>query len=201
MQEIFEGINKFQTKLFPYMEKRFKQLVDKQQPHTLFITCCDSRVVPSMITLTEPGELFICRVIGNIVPAHGSGVNSVASAIEYAVGVLNVSNIVVCGHSDCGAMKGLLHPERLKALPETGAWLKHAERACQALASHAPASSESELLRCLTEENVAVQLENLRTHPVVVARKPNLCGLVYDIGSGSVREVRSHYSLLEKGAA
>ena len=151
MQEILEGINKFQTKLFPYLEKRFKQLAAKQQPHTLFVTCCDSRVIPSAITMTEPGEIFICRTIGNIVPAYGSEDRSVASAIEYAVNVLEVSNIVVCGHSDCGAMKGLLHPEKLESLLETRAWLRHAEKARQSLVNSMPAYSQDDLLTGLIE--------------------------------------------------
>lgn len=201
MQHIFEGINKFQTKLFPFLEKRFSQLADKQQPHTLFITCCDSRVVPNMIMLAEPGELFLCRTIGNIVPVYGSGSKSVASAIEYALGALEVSNIVICGHSDCGAMKGLLDPEKLEALPETRAWLKHAEEVRCRLANRWPVPSQGDLLNFLIEENVIAQLENLKTHPLVVAKKPNLCGLVYDIGSGSIRQVQDRDFLLERGAA
>jgi carbonic anhydrase len=201
MQEIFEGINKFQTRLFPYLEKRFKQLAAKQQPHTLFITCCDSRVVPSAITMTEPGEIFICRTIGNIVPVHGSEDKSAASAVEYAVNVLGVSNIVICGHSDCGAMKGLLHPEKLESLPDTRAWLKHAEKARQLLPGNMSAYSEDDLLSFLIEANVLTQLENLKTHPAVSAKRPNLCGLVYDIGSGSIREAQHRNLLLEKGAA
>jgi carbonic anhydrase len=201
MQEIFEGIDKFQTKLFPYLEKRFKQLACKQQPHTLFITCCDSRVVPSAITLTEPGELFVCRTIGNIVPVHGSEDKSVASAIEYAVNALEVSNIIVCGHSDCGAMKGLLHPEKLESLPDTSAWLKHAEKTRQSLVNSTSVYSQGDLLTSLIEANVLAQLENLKTHPAVAAKMPNLCGLVYDIGSGSIREVQRRNLFLEKGAA
>lgn len=201
MQHIFEGINKFQTRLFPYLEKRFSQLADKQQPHTLFITCCDSRIVPHMMMLAEPGELFLCRTIGNIVPVYGSEDKSVASAIEYALGVLEVSNIVICGHSDCGAMKGLLHPEKLKALPETRAWLKHAENVRRSFANRLPVPSQGDLLNSLIEENVIGQLENLKTHPLVVAKKPNLCGLVYEIGSGSIRPVQHLDFLLERGAA
>lgn len=201
MQKVLENINQFQTKLFPYLEARFSQLIDKQQPHTLFITCCDSRVVPNMIMLAEPGEIFVCRTIGNIVPAYDSEDHSVASAIEYAVGVLEVSNIVVCGHSDCGAMKALLHPEKLKSLPKTRTWLKHAEEAHQVLASNASAHSQGELLNFLIEKNVTVQLENLKTHPAVAAKNVNLCGLVYDIGSGSIRPAQNRHLHLEKGAA
>ena len=200
MQKILEGIHHFQTKLFPNLETCFQQLADKQQPHTLFITCCDSRVVPSLVMTAEPGELFVCRTIGNIVPVHGSKEKSVACAIEYAVGVLEVSNIVVCGHSDCGAMKGLLHPEKLNELPETRVWLKHAEKARQALAGRLHTPSQSGLLNSLIEENVLVQLENLRTHPAVAGKNVNLCGFVYDIGSGLIRQAQRR-NLLERGAA
>lgn len=198
MQEILDGIEKFQTKLFPFLEKRFRQLASGQQPHTLFITCCDSRVVPHIITAADPGELFVCRTIGNIVPPHGSEDKSVASAVEYAVNVLEVSNIVICGHSDCGAMKGLLHPENLGALPETSTWLKYAQGARHLITKGIP---EGELLNSLIEENVITQLENLKTHPAVLAKSPHFLGLVYDISSGSVREAKAHNVLLAKGAA
>lgn len=200
MQKIFEGINQFQTKLFPYMEKRFQQLSDGQQPHTLLITCCDSRVVPNMLLLAEPGELFICRTIGNIVPVYGSEEKSVAAAVEYAVAALQISNIVICGHSDCGAMKGLLHPEKLKTLPETMAWLRHAERARHILPKNSSSYAQGELLDALIEENVRVQIENLRTHTALVTKNITLGGFVYDIGSGSIRQVQRH-NLLVKGAA
>ena len=129
MKRLVDGYVKFKTQEFDKLKHRFKFLADQQNPHTLFITCSDSRVVPDLITQTEPGELFICRVIGNLVPAYGSAMGGVSSAIEYAVMVLGVENIVVCGHSDCGAMRAFLHPEKLASLKAVSAWLEHANMA------------------------------------------------------------------------
>src|SRR6185369_7643671 len=108
---------------------RFRALANSQKPHTLFITCSDSRVDPSMLLQAPPGELFVCRVVGNLVPAHGGASGGVTCAVEYAVAVLGVEHIVVCGHSDCGAMRAFLHPEKLRGLKAVASWLDHANAA------------------------------------------------------------------------
>src|SRR5947209_18711807 len=110
MKQLFEGIKKFRTDVFPEHSGLFSKLASGQTPQALFITCAESRIVPDLITQTKPGDLFICRTVGNLIPPHDRGDGSVASAIEYAVTALNVSNVVVYGHSDCGAMKALPHP-------------------------------------------------------------------------------------------
>ena len=193
MKQLTEGIQRFRSEVFPKELGLFNQLAGGQNPETLFITCADSRVVPSLITQTKPGDLFICRTVGNLVPPYGEGDESVASAIEYAVAVLKVNSIAVCGHSDCGAMKALLHPEKLEALPSTRAWLKHAEPVRDLVFGQKGkngARSDNELLRELTEQNVISQLENLQAHPSVSEAlgrgELELYGLVYRIGSGDM---------------
>lgn len=190
MKQLAEGIQTFQRRVYPREAALFANLASAQHPETLFITCADSRVVPSLITQTEPGDLFICRSIGNLVPPYGEEAGGVAAAIEYAVKVLKVANIVVCGHSDCGAMKGLLHPESLESLPSTRAWLKYGHAAREAALAVFEGSEDEELLLAMTEQNVVTQLEHLKTHPPVAAglsrRTLQLYGLVYSIGTGRI---------------
>jgi carbonic anhydrase len=157
----------------------------------LFVTCADSRIVPELITQTEPGDLFICRTVGNQIPPHGASAESgVASSVEYAVQVLGVQDIIVCGHTDCGAMKAVLRPERMAALPATRAWLRNADAARSVVHDNYPDVSEDVLLHLLTEENVIAQLENVKTHPAVAPRlargELRLHGWVYDIHSGEI---------------
>ena len=155
-----------------------------QRPDALFITCADSRIDPCLLTQTKPGELFICRVIGNVVPPYPDAVGGVSATIEYAVGVLQVQEVIVCGHTDCGVMRGALNPEALEDYPNVTAWLRYAK-----VERREPEPS-AELLLALTEDNVVAQLKNLRSHPSVAARLEQgdlaLHGWVYNIGSGTV---------------
>jgi carbonic anhydrase len=169
MQKLVEGIHQFQSEATKRREL-IERLTDGQEPLALFITCSDSRIVPSLLTQTEPGELFILRTAGNIVPPYGAVAGGEAATIEYAVSVLKVRDVVVCGHSLCGAMNALLHPEQVAELPAVEALLKHAEgtrRIVQENYRHL--TGERERLMATVEENVLVQLENLRTHPSVLA--------------------------------
>ena len=191
--QLTKGIQKFRREVFPGESNLFHQLAEAQSPNTLFITCADSRVVPSLLTQTKPGDLFISRTVGNIVPPYGEGRDGVASAVEYAVVALKVRSIVVCGHSDCGAMKALLHPDKLENLPSTRAWLEHAQTVREKVLGGdkaTSAGSEAELLCALIEQNVVSQLEHLKTHPCVSDAlnrgELELYGLVYRIGSGEV---------------
>ena len=117
MQKLLEGIHQFQAEDFVPLQLLFEQLAKGQNPETLFITCSDSRIVPTMLTKAKPGDLFILRNAGNIVPPHGTGHGGEAATIEYAVAALSVNNIIICGHSLCGAIQGLLHPEQVASLP------------------------------------------------------------------------------------
>ena len=178
------GISRFQKHVYPKHQDLFEKLALGQRPEALFITCADSRIDPSLLTQTKPGQLFICRVIGNIVPRYPDAVGGVSATIEYAAGVLEVPAIIVCGHTDCGVMKGALNPEALNAFPNVKAWLAYAD------VEHRDATPTPEFLLSLTERNVAAQLRNLATHPAVAARLAEdditLHGWVYDIGLGRV---------------
>ncbi|MBE7620156.1 carbonic anhydrase [Gluconacetobacter entanii] len=187
--DLLHGVERFNTEVFPKNRELFASLADQQSPGTLFIACADSRVNPSLITQTKPGELFVLRNIGNIVPAYGEMLGGVSSAIEYAVLALKVSHIIVCGHSDCGAMKALLDPDpsKLAKMPTVASWLRNAEaaRAVLEVSDAGPAS-----VRSLAEQNVLLQISHLRTHPAVAAglarNTLTLQGWFYDIPSGEV---------------
>jgi carbonic anhydrase len=190
MKNLIAGYSRFRRDVYPEQKAHFKLLADSQKPHTLFITCSDSRIVPDMITQTDPGELFICRIVGNIIPAHGAAAGGVTSAIEYAVQVLGVKDIVVCGHSDCGAMRAFAHPEKLSALPAVKSWLEHASTAISMSKQQYWQLPEDQFVVKLIQENVVSQLQHLRTHPSVAMglRKGSLAihGWYYQIAEGVV---------------
>ncbi|MEH3147084.1 MAG: carbonic anhydrase [Methylobacterium frigidaeris] len=171
MDNIFQGFSQFREQVFPQQQSVYRRLVhDGQQPKALVISCADSRVVPEQITQVGPGELFVCRNAGNIVPPIATVTGGVSAAIEYAVMALGVRDIVVCGHSDCGAMKGLLQPGALDKMPNVAAWLRHSHAAHTIVCEAYPDTlDEKQRHHALAMENVVVQLNNLRTHPSVAA--------------------------------
>src|SRR3954471_11955860 len=184
VDRILRGLSQFQKDVYSKHRDLFQRLALGQRPHALFITCADSRIDPSLLTQTKPGELFICRVIGNIVPPYPDAVGGVSATVEYAVGVLRVGAVVVCGHTDCGVMKGALNPDALEEYPNVSNWLRYAN------VEHRDATPSPEFLLELTERNVVAQLEHLRSHPTVAARLEegdlDLYGWVYHIGPGTV---------------
>jgi carbonic anhydrase len=192
MQKLEAGIHRFQASYFASNRALFEQLaVAGQQPETLFITCSDSRVVPNLITSAPPGELFIVRNVGNIVPSVARGVlGGVSAAIEYAVEVLEVGNIIVCGHTQCGAIDAILHPERIGHLPFVSRWL--AESACiPSVIEERYGSLESDArATAAVQENVLFQLENLRSFEFVSRRLDagvlKMNGWVFKIATGEV---------------
>lgn len=190
MKKLVEGFSYFKQEIFPSQEVFFQKLAQGQSPETLFITCADSRVVPDLFTQASPGDLFLSRNIGNLVPPYGDIMGGVTAVIEYAVLVLKVKSIIVCGHTDCGAMKAILHPQWLEELPAAAAWLRYAEAARHIALSNDVSKSDEELLHCLTEENIILQLGHLRTHPAVAARVARgdlqLYGWLYHIHAGDV---------------
>lgn len=190
IQQLVAGIHHFQAHDFRSQRELFEHLAKGQNPDTLFITCSDSRIDPNLITHTKPGELFILRNAGNIVPPYTEAQGGEAPTIEFAVVALGIQDIVVCGHSHCGAIKGLLHPEKLLDLPAVAAWLYHAEATRRIMWEKYCHCTPAELLTASIEENVLVQLENLETHPAVAERlhtgKLKLHGWVYDIETGEV---------------
>jgi len=190
MEKIVRGVHQFQTTHFDKHRELFAQLVKGQQPETLLITCSDSRIVPDLLTQTRPGELFVIRNAGNIIPPYGAAGGGEGATVEFAVGALGVQHVVVMGHSHCGAMKGLLQPEGLGALPLVAGWLKHAEASRRVAVECYPDFAGEDLLNATIKENVLVQLDNLRTYPVVAARlaKGGLTfhAWVYEIGTGCI---------------
>jgi carbonic anhydrase len=190
MQKLVEGIHVFQTQVFGTQRELFERLAEAQNPEVLFVTCADSRIVPNLITQTQPGDLFILRNAGNIVPPHGAGNTGEAATIEFAVAGLGVRDVVLCGHSNCGAMDAILHPEKVARLPAVAAWLQHAEATRRIIEESYRHLEGKALLTATVEENVLVQLENLRTHPAIAARLARgglrLHGWVYKIETGEV---------------
>jgi carbonic anhydrase len=190
MQKLIKGIHHFQNEVFFKLRGLFEQLAAEQNPETLFITCSDSRIDPNLLTRSKPGDLFILRNAGNIIPAHSAGTNGESATIEFAVTGLGVKDIIICGHSHCGAMKGLLKPEIVAALPAMSAWLKHAETTRRIIEDNYQHLEGEALLTATVEENVLVQLENLRTLPSVASRLKSgdvhLHGWVYKIETGDV---------------
>ncbi len=192
LEELKAGIRRFRTQVYPDHEETYiRAASEPQTPHALIVTCADSRIDIETITQSVPGELFVTRNVGNLVPAYGEMLGGVSAVIEYAVTALKVRHVAVCGHTDCGAMKGLLDPEGLRKMPTVNTWLRNAHAALSVADSLAvegePASAR---MRRLTEENVLLQLQHLRTHPSVagaIAREElTISGWVYDIGKGEV---------------
>ena len=195
IRRLMDGVRGFRENAFPERKALFADLATGQQPQTLFIACADSRVVPELITQTSPGELFVCRNIGNIVPAYGEMLGGVSAVVEYACVALEVTDIVVCGHSDCGAMKALLNPEDpvLRTMPTVASWLRNAEAARSVVDVTHPGVTGTARLQALVEQNVRTQIAHLATHPAVAARlatgRVALHGWVYGIEDGSISAV------------
>src|SRR5258706_9809972 len=172
MQNLIEGVHKFRREEFGRYKELFQRLSKEgQAPHTLFITCADSRVLAELITNSKPGELFVVKNLGNIIPPSNvvGSTNSTAAAIEFAVNVLGVSDIVVCGHSQCGAMHALLHGLPGKdSMPHLDAWLKLAEPVRKEIESdYRHITDPHARLTAVAEENVLFGLEALHTYPAV----------------------------------
>ncbi|MGW4697486.1 carbonic anhydrase [Kitasatospora cineracea] len=186
MHSLATGVARFQRDVFPAKRELFARLAAQHSPHTLFIGCSDARVVPELITGCEPGELFVVRTAGNLVPAYTPGADGVTASIEYAVAQLGVTDVVVCGHSACGAMTALAHGHDLSGAPAVADWLRLAD------ASVARAAAPGDV-PALVRHNVLAQLANLATHPSVARalaeRKVALHGWVFDIGTGRVEEL------------
>jgi len=190
IRHLVERYSHFRKEVFPKHRELFENLAETQNPSILFITCSDSRIVPDLILQSGPGELFVCRNAGNIIPPYGQMAGGVSATIEYAVDVLKIRSIVVCGHSNCGAMKALLTPEKVSGFPTVDAWLRHAESARRIVTEHYSNSDHAALMEALVEENVVAQIEHLETHPYVMARvrqgELDLYGWVYKIHTGEI---------------
>lgn len=167
MTRIIQGVFDFQQRVFQSKRSLFARLSSGQRPLALFITCSDSRINPNLLTQTEPGELFILRNAGNLVPPADAPPNGEAATVEYAVQQLHVRDIVLCGHSQCGAMAGLVAPEAVTHMPAVAAWLKLGEESIRRAKALHPQTEGPELLQAVIEQNVLVQMEHLQTLPSV----------------------------------
>ena len=196
MEKLLSGYEWFRSRVYPYREQSFLKLAHRQAPQALLITCADSRIDPAMLLQCEPGDLFLCRNAGNIVPPHssadGAGGCGVAATVEYAIEVLKIPEIVILGHSDCGAMKGVLHPESLTDKPAVAKWLKHAECARAVAGEH---EATHDILRAVAEQNIKAQVGHLASHPAVSAALDRgalgLHGWYYDMPAGQLHEFDS----------
>ena len=170
MQELIQGIHRFKSDVFATNLDFYRRLADGQKPQALFITCSDSRMAPDLICQTQPGELFVLRNAGNIVPPYSPGAPSgEAATIEYAIRGLDIRNIIICGHTRCGAMQAVSDPASCDNMPRVKQWLEHAQAGAEIVCScyqHLPFEAR---WKVLSQENVLVQIENLRTHPAVAA--------------------------------
>lgn len=190
MQKLVAGIHHFQSNIFSSERAFFAQMAHGQRPESLFITCSDSRINPNLLTNTAPGELFILRNAGHIIPPWGAANGGESATIEYAVAVLGVRDIIVCGHSHCAAIDGLLDPASIAHLPAVRTWLSHADKTRQIVIDNYGHLHGDALKTVTVQENVLAQLENLRTHPSVAQRVSegalHLHGWVYKIETGEV---------------
>ncbi|WP_437904124.1 carbonic anhydrase [Sorangium sp. So ce327] len=190
MQKLAEGLHKFHAEVCGTHQDLFRSLARGQRPEALFITCSDSRINPNLITQTQPGDIFIVRNVGNIVPPYGASNGSESAAIEFAVAHLGIKHIIVCGHTHCGAMRGLLDCAGLDELPAVKGWLQHAELTRRLVQENYPHIEGEDRLTITVEENVLAQIENLRTHPTIRARLArgdlSLYAWVFKIETGQV---------------
>ncbi|MDZ7894577.1 MAG: carbonic anhydrase [Sphingobium sp.] len=191
MNDVIGRVLSFEKQVYKNESDLYSRLArDGQSPKSLIISCADSRIVPEHIVQAKPGDLFVCRNAGNIVPPHSNMTGGVTSTVEYAVAVLGVSDIIVCGHSDCGAMKALGLEADLSGVPAVAAWLRHAAAAHQVVKSCYPDLDDAEKVRAVSLENVVAQIAHLRTHPSVAAGiargEISLHGWFVDIHEGQV---------------
>jgi carbonic anhydrase len=195
LQQLKDGVRRFQTEVYPQQAEIFALAASEpQRPHTLFITCADSRVDPIAITSSGTGEVFVTRNIGNMVPAYGEMLGGVSAVIEFAVSSLNVRHIVICGHTHCGAMHALLEPESVANMPTVKSWLENAHAAlvvAETLQERTTAiTTEESMIDVLTEQNVLLQMQHLKTHPSVARAMAQgeltISGWIYCIGTGEV---------------
>ena len=191
MNELIGRVLNFQRDVFPIRSDLYEHLAaNGQTPKALMISCADSRVVPEEIMRAQPGDLFVCRNAGNIVPPFSQANGGVTSTVEFAVEALGVRDIIVCGHSDCGAMKALMNPAMMDGMPNVAAWLRHSTAARQVVETSYPGLDPADRARTAALENVVVQLTHLRTHPSVAAGiargELTLHGWYFDIQAGGV---------------
>jgi carbonic anhydrase len=204
---LIQGLNAFHNSYFNENRELFERLSNGQSPDVLFITCSDSRIDPCLITQAQPGELFVMRNVGNIIPSYGSASGAEAAGIEYAVQALGIKDIIVCGHSHCGAMRGLLQLGNLaEQMPLVYDWLKrHGEATRRVVLDHYGDLDEERMLKIAIEQNVLTQIENLETYPSIRSKlhshQLSLHAWMYEIETGKVFAYNAglrQFTILEK---
>lgn len=192
LQKLLRGIRHFKKHSYQEKQTIFKALSQGQAPDVLFVTCSDSRIDPHLFTHAELGELFVLRNAGNIIAPISSTPSGEAATIEFALVQLNIQDIIICGHSDCGAMKGLLAPDLDKTLPQVDAWLTHSRTALNRLQKIAETTQSKQPINLLqlTQENILLQMEHLKTHPTVKKKMAEgnlrIHGWYYEFETGEV---------------
>lgn len=190
-KDILSGTKTFKSDVVEKNQTKFDELGAGQSPKITFLTCSDSRIDPCLLTGTDPGDLFVIRNAGNIVPSSSSEACGELASLEFAIKALGTKHVVVCGHSDCGAMKGVLAPEKVAGTTFVGQWVAQAKRAKTILEENSPGTSPS--LEDLIDSNVLLQIENLKSLDFIKAAEENgeiqLHGWVYDIGTGDIKVV------------
>jgi carbonic anhydrase len=186
MKILLPGLRKYSQEVFPQQKPLFENLSLGQTPHTLLITCSDSRIDPNLVTQSQPGEMFVVRNAGSIIPPFGASRGGEEAAIEFAIEGLRVSNIVVCGHYHCGAMSALMGKSDIDSMPSVKEWLRHAQSTKRRMKKADTEISMNEV----AEENILVQVDNLKTHPAVSAalaeKRVRIFGWVYQFETGAV---------------
>lgn len=207
LTRILQGVNQFHDHYFQKHQELFEELSQGQSPDVLFITCSDSRIDPFLITQSPPGRLFVMRNVGNMIPSYGAASIAESAGIEYAVQALSVKDIIICGHSHCGAMRGLLQVGSLaETMPLVYNWLRtHGEPTRRLVMDHYAHETPDRLLKIAIEQNILTQIENLETYPVVRSGlhsgKLNLHAWMYEIETGSVYAfdaAQGKFTLLEQ---
>ncbi|MBB4153690.1 carbonic anhydrase [Sphingomonas jinjuensis] len=192
MNDVIGRVFGFEKEVFPNQRALYSKLATEgQSPKALVISCADSRIVPEQIMQADPGDIFVCRNAGNIVPPFGAQNGGTVASVEFAVMALGITEIIVLGHSDCGAMKGLSgDPAKLVSMPSVAGWLRHGAAARQVVDDSYPELDGDDRVRATAQENVAIQVQHLRTHPAVAAGMArgeiSLHGWFVDIKAGQV---------------
>lgn len=191
MNELIGRVLRFEKDVYSSKSELYGVLArEGQSPTALMISCADSRIVPEHVMQADPGDLFVCRNAGNIVPPFAQMNGGVSSTVEYAVQALGVTDIIVCGHSDCGAMKAVSEPHLVAKMPNVAAWLRHSSAAERVVSDAYPELCNGERIRAISLENVVAQIAHLRTHPSVaagIARGDlSLHGWFVDIHAGQI---------------
>jgi carbonic anhydrase len=195
VKKLIQGIVEFRTKVQKDYREAFGRLAIGQSPDTLFIACSDSRVVPNTFASTNPGDLFVIRNVGNLIPpcdhhGHSTSDESEAAAIEFSVMTLNIENIIVCGHSECGAMRALINDRQKVQAPNLKSWLRHGDEALERLQTGNALDTSVAEHNQLSQLNVLLQMEHIMSYPIVkekmAAGKLGVHGLWFDIAKADV---------------